>query len=282
MAATALVGWAALDRSLRRVVNALGRSARVLAGLAATDPLTGLANHRTFHEQLRPRSTRARALRAPAGAGAARPRPLQADQRHVRPRRGRPGDRGDRAPPARPGPRRRAGGPDRRRGVRLAPARGGRDGRAAPPPSAPARWSSRRRSPAAAGSRSRPASPTWPGGHAERALPAGRRRALLGEGPRPQQRASGTRPRSGSPPRTRRPPRALSRPSPACGPWPARWTRRTRPPCATPSACRAGRAAGPGAGLAGGRAARSCARRGWCTTSARSACPTRCSTSRAG
>ena len=55
MAATALVGWAALDRSLRRVVDGLGRSARVLAGLAATDPLTGLPNHRAFQERLRTR-----------------------------------------------------------------------------------------------------------------------------------------------------------------------------------------------------------------------------------
>ena len=64
MAATALVGWAALDRALRGVVDGLGRSARVLAGLAATDPLTELPNHRAFQERLHEET--ARALRAGA------------------------------------------------------------------------------------------------------------------------------------------------------------------------------------------------------------------------
>ncbi|HMN99417.1 MAG TPA: diguanylate cyclase [Miltoncostaeaceae bacterium] len=64
VAAAALVGWAALDRALRRVVDGLGRSARVLAGLAATDPLTELPNHRAFQERLHEEC--ARALRAGA------------------------------------------------------------------------------------------------------------------------------------------------------------------------------------------------------------------------
>ena len=48
----ALSSWTILDRSMRRLVAALAQSARVLAGLAATDPLTELPNHRAFHERL--------------------------------------------------------------------------------------------------------------------------------------------------------------------------------------------------------------------------------------
>ena len=48
----ALSSWTVLDRSMRRLVAALAQSARVLAGLAATDPLTELPNHRAFHERL--------------------------------------------------------------------------------------------------------------------------------------------------------------------------------------------------------------------------------------
>jgi diguanylate cyclase (GGDEF)-like protein/putative nucleotidyltransferase with HDIG domain len=59
LAAAALAGWAALDRSLRRVVDGLGQSARVLAGLAATDPLTELPNHRAFQERLQEETARA-------------------------------------------------------------------------------------------------------------------------------------------------------------------------------------------------------------------------------
>jgi diguanylate cyclase (GGDEF)-like protein/putative nucleotidyltransferase with HDIG domain len=63
-AVAALAGWLALDRRLRRVVDGLGRSARALEGLAATDPLTELPNHRAFQERLQQES--ARALRAGA------------------------------------------------------------------------------------------------------------------------------------------------------------------------------------------------------------------------
>ena len=62
LVAVALVAWAVLDRSLRGVVGGLGQSARVLAGLAATDPLTELPNHRAFQERLQEES--ASALRA--------------------------------------------------------------------------------------------------------------------------------------------------------------------------------------------------------------------------
>ena len=58
-AAAALAGWAVLDRALRRAVDGLGQSARVLAGLAATDPLTELPNHRAFQERLHEESARA-------------------------------------------------------------------------------------------------------------------------------------------------------------------------------------------------------------------------------
>ena len=52
LVACALAAWMVLDRSMRRVIEALGQSARVLAGLAATDPLTELPNHRAFQERL--------------------------------------------------------------------------------------------------------------------------------------------------------------------------------------------------------------------------------------
>ena len=52
LVAVALIAWVVLDRSLRDVVGGLGQSARVLAGLAATDPLTELPNHRAFQQRL--------------------------------------------------------------------------------------------------------------------------------------------------------------------------------------------------------------------------------------
>ena len=44
--------WASLGRALSRAIGALELSAGLLADLAATDPLTELPNHRSFHERL--------------------------------------------------------------------------------------------------------------------------------------------------------------------------------------------------------------------------------------
>ena len=66
---------------------------------ARTDGLTGLLNHRACHERLREEVAARRGARAPARRRRARPRPLQVDQRRLRPRRGRQGPRrGGRAP----------------------------------------------------------------------------------------------------------------------------------------------------------------------------------------
>ena len=54
---------------------------------ATTDPLTGLANHRAFHDRMAEEI--ARAPPPPAEPDAARPGPLQARQRRARPRDGR-------------------------------------------------------------------------------------------------------------------------------------------------------------------------------------------------
>ncbi len=103
------------------VGNAESRSR--LIHQATTDPLTGLANHRTFHERLR-EEVQQRAGPGPRPrAGADRPRPLQAGQRHPRApvRRPRPG-RG-RPAPARPLARGRDGRAHQRRRLRLDPPR---------------------------------------------------------------------------------------------------------------------------------------------------------------
>ena len=85
---------------------------------AQTDSLTGLYNHRYFHERLRAELTRANRSRVSRRGADARHRRLQARQRRLRPRLGRPGaDRSGRAPArgvARLGRRL----PARRRGVR--------------------------------------------------------------------------------------------------------------------------------------------------------------------
>jgi transposase len=56
---------------------------------AATDPVTGLANHRTFHERLSSEGRTRRSTRARAEPRVVRFRPFQADQRHPRPPNGR-------------------------------------------------------------------------------------------------------------------------------------------------------------------------------------------------
>ena len=114
------------ERAQRAEQEALAEKARVRQ-VADTDSLTGLANRRAFIAELETRLGPRRpgaALRARA----ARPRRLQADQRHVRPcRRRRPADRG-RGAAARRGRRGRFGGADRRRRIRPDPALRQRDG----------------------------------------------------------------------------------------------------------------------------------------------------------
>ena len=85
---------------------------------AQTDPLTGLWNHRAFHERLRLELVEASAGHSAGLARDARPRRLQARQRRLQPRdRGR-GPRRGRRDPAPLDPLRRLRLPDRRRGVR--------------------------------------------------------------------------------------------------------------------------------------------------------------------
>ena len=57
---------------------------------ASQDPLTGLKNRRRFEEDLRTAMARSRRERHHRGAADARPRPLQAGQRHLRPPGRRP------------------------------------------------------------------------------------------------------------------------------------------------------------------------------------------------
>ena len=88
---------------------------------AETDGLTLLGNHRSFHTDLREALTGRGRGRGAAGPGAGRHRRLQVDQRPLRPPGGRPGaaDAG-RLAARRVRDRRHL--PDRRRGVRAAPA----------------------------------------------------------------------------------------------------------------------------------------------------------------
>ena len=61
------------------------RQAVELRNLAHTDPLTGVSNHRGFHEALERELSRAARLDERGLAGQHRPRRLQDDQRHTRP-----------------------------------------------------------------------------------------------------------------------------------------------------------------------------------------------------
>lgn len=58
--AASLVLWVLVQRGQRRMVGALDDAAQRLAGLAASDPLTGLANHGEFHARLTEEVQRAR------------------------------------------------------------------------------------------------------------------------------------------------------------------------------------------------------------------------------
>ena len=89
-----------------------------LEHLAQTDSLTGLYNHRFFHERLRAELTRASRVARLGRRADVRPRRLQARQRRLRPRSRRPAADPARAPGARDGARLRRRLPHRRRGVR--------------------------------------------------------------------------------------------------------------------------------------------------------------------
>ena len=102
---------------------------------AVTDELTGLANLRAFHSILEQRDRARAALQHAAGAGDARPRPLQAGQRRVRPPAGRRGARAGRRRAARLLARHRRARSLRRRGAGRGPAR-------RPTPRAPRSWPS--------------------------------------------------------------------------------------------------------------------------------------------
>ena len=163
-----------------------GRTLAAAEERAAVNPLTGLANHRTFHERLRAEVEGAR--RRKRGLALVlmdldhfkRVNDVHGHQvgdrvlQHAAQRaRGR--DAGG-----------RAGGPGRRRGVRHDPARGRRR---RGPPGRRARAPGRRGRPLPHG---RPDDDVrrgvrhLPGRRRRRALPARRRRALLGEAPRPR------------------------------------------------------------------------------------------------
>ncbi len=88
------------------------------------DELTGLGNRRYFDDCLTSALGRAKRERTAARTDLRRPRPLQADQRHPRPRRGRPAVAGDRGASvgcrARARPRLHRSGSSPRRRARLA------------------------------------------------------------------------------------------------------------------------------------------------------------------
>ena len=97
-------------------ITARKRAEEKLAHLAQYDALTGLPNRALFRDRLE-QAVRARPARALAdGARVHRPRPLQGDQRHARPRRRRrAAARRCRAPARLPARGRHRGAPGRRR-----------------------------------------------------------------------------------------------------------------------------------------------------------------------
>ena len=84
------------------------RAEEEISRLAYYDPLTGLPNRRPARGGAAPLRQPLRALRPRGRAAARRPRQLQARQRLLRPRRGRPAAAADRRPPARDRGRQRA------------------------------------------------------------------------------------------------------------------------------------------------------------------------------
>ena len=124
-----VTGRLALERVLKATVGATRREADALEARtreaehrARTDALTGVCNRRHLDEVLAAELDRARAGAAAAGRAAARHRPLQAHQRHLRPRRRRRRAGGGRAPRRRLGAHQRHHRALGRRGVlRAAP-----------------------------------------------------------------------------------------------------------------------------------------------------------------
>ena len=210
----------------------------------------------------------ARALRAgaPAVAGAARPRPLQAHQRRPRP----PGRR-HRAARGRPP----AARPARATATLVARIGGEEFAWLLPGADEMDAWQAAERARLAVASRrprpghrrltiSAGVCELGQAGAPMRAAAAGRRRPLLGEGPRPRPRASATRPTwsRSSPTRSAPPASSASRRSAPSGRWPARWTPRTRTRMRHSRARRRdGRAAGARAGLERRPACACCTRR---------------------
>ena len=103
--------------------DALLEANRRLAAQALTDDLTGLANRRAGAHELERAVALAVRHGHVLGARPRRRRPLQADQRHLRPPGRRPGARRGRAAAGERGARRRRAGPLGRRRVRRDPAR---------------------------------------------------------------------------------------------------------------------------------------------------------------
>ena len=121
-----LVGTNTLAAGQRRIDESVSQAAPVLANLrnlaiaearAPTDGLTGLPNARAIHDNLKRMVAQAARLGAAGLGDSLRPRPLQADQRRLRPREGRRGARGRERRAAVNAPRERPRRPLRRRGV---------------------------------------------------------------------------------------------------------------------------------------------------------------------
>ena len=180
-----LLAIALYQRSTYRALRAMR--------LALTDPLTGLGNHRHFHERLQRELRRGRGGRHAAHALPARHRRLQADQRPLRPPGGRP-----------------ACSPSSPRGSARAARRSGSaatSSRVLLPGPRPARGARRRGARSSSGSAGSTLDhvgsvtvsagvATLPGAgrRPRRADPARRQRALLGEGARQEPRARPTGP----------------------------------------------------------------------------------------
>ena len=284
LVARSLAALASMALANARLHEQILRSLADAERRAATDPLTGLANHRAFQERLT-----AEVRGAPSATAA--PLALAViDLDHFkrvndvpRPPGGRPRAARGRRGSSRAGARRRPGRPHGRRGVRVAHARDRRRGGVAG---------------GRAGARGDRGAHAFPGvgrvtisagvcdlprrRRRRAAVRAGRRRPLLGEAPRPGRggpllargggRALGAEERAD-------PPRAAPGAPEHPGARPRGGREGPAPRAATPTASPASPwpSRPPSAGRAADRAA--CTRRRSCTTSARSGCPTRCCSS---
>ena len=123
-----------------------GRQAALSSHRANHDALTGLPNRSALSETLQRVATRRRARAPPAHGDVARPRRLQVDQRHARPRARGPHAPAGRAPAAPGGRRAHRARADRRRRVRGAGRRRGRPRRRSSPSGCSRRSTSHSRS----------------------------------------------------------------------------------------------------------------------------------------